>query len=320
MANKENLANELTTLLNRQAYSWAKVSSLLQRVERTGHWESQAESFTDWIRFMARQLGVTESTLWRYLGAGRYYQQLRKRLQASNIDSPTLEKLQNIVSPENLEILEKIERVVPRKRMQEIAQRTIAGKVTRHELRELWKTYRPVLQGRTARGRGTKTPKVDLADERQHKVHTEATVINILMSTSPEWTGIRAPDFYRVMRDIKIPNAFGSEKSIFDVLVLVRETPTSPLLTIGVEVKAGTAKKEWAMTLCKLAYYCDRLWLVLADKIRSEDLGTIPEFVGLLRADKGKLKVKRLAQDKGPGLGLKTCEMAKELLVEVLKT
>jgi hypothetical protein len=86
-------------------------------------------------------------------------------------------------------------------------------------------------------------------------------------------------------------------------------------MLIGVEIK--TASK--VVMLDALAWYCDRLWVTVVGKAKISGMAYVPEFVGILRVDGGKLKVERPAFA-GPSSGLKSGEMAKELLPRVLQT
>jgi hypothetical protein len=314
---RKALANEVAALIRRQPRSWAQVSWILDQVERTGYWQGRAQSFSEWLESTAPKIGVKPSSLWRYLSAGRYYQKLRPVLRARNIPCPPLEKLPETVSPENLEILAKLERVVPRKPFQHLGERALSGSVARHELRDIWKTYRHVLEGRTARGRGTAKPRVNPADARQIEMQRQATTLTTLMSSGPQWMGIDNPYFYYAMSEVSIPKA-GPKKDGFDMLALVRETEESPMMMIGVAVKTVIASDVVVM-LDSLAWYCDRLWLALVGKAKIPDMAYVPEFVGILRVDAGKLNVERAAAA-SPSSGFKTCELAKELLMRVLQT
>lgn len=84
------------------------------------------------------------------------------------------------------------------------------------------------------------------------------------------------------------------------------------MIMMGVQIKTMTK-------INSLAWYCDRLWLTLVAKAKIPEVAYVPEFVGILRADSGRLKVERPATKGYPGLGMKTGEMAKELLLRILQ-
>jgi hypothetical protein len=331
MSNQKSktLANEVAALLSHRPRSWVQVSWVLNQVERTEYWRGHAHSFSEWLASTAPKIGVKERSLWRYLGAGRFYQKLRRILRDGNAPCPPLEKLSETVSPEKLEMLTKLERVVPKNMFEDVAERVLSGSATQSELRQIWNTYRPVLSGRTARGRGTAKPRLDPADAWQIETQREATALTTLMAAAPEqWTGIENPQFYYTMREVILPKKVGLKKSVidpkpkegpikrpvFDMAALVRITDDSAMIMIGVLFNSNIAT---ASALDSVASYCDRLWVALVGKEKTQlDL---PEFVGILRVDGGSLEVERPAGEAYPELGKKTGELAKALLSRVLR-
>jgi hypothetical protein len=242
------LEKEIATLNQRSTVPWATVGALLDRVDRERFWARDARSFSEWLKSFAPKIGVNESSLWRYLRASRYYEKLQKELAVSDRVSP-LPRLPASVSAENLEILQKLERVVPKGEFDALAARTLHGGATRSELRELWKMYRDIL-GRNARGRGVTPPRIDPANVAQRGMQREAKTLTTLMSASPKWTGVEHPEFYRVITRAALPKAVGSEADgifegddtdflnpdPFDVLALIRENETSKLKLVGASV------------------------------------------------------------------------------------
>jgi hypothetical protein len=314
ISKNKTLTNDVAALLEGNARSWPETSSVLDRVERTRYWEGRAQSFSEWIALVAHRGGTNESILWRYLGAGRYYRKLRKSLKRRGIVCPPLERLPETISPENLEILAKIERVMPKRAFEEVGERVLGRSITRDELRELWATYRPVLTGRTARGRGTATPRIDPKDAGQLAQQKKAATLTMLMSAKPTWTGIDDPYFYYAMRDVAIPAA-GPKKYAFDMLALVRKIEDSPIMMIGVEVSTAITS-EVVYKLGNLAPYCNRLWLGLVTEVKSHEVADVPKYMGILRSDGTSPMVLRPAEESP---GFKTGEMAKELLPRILR-
>jgi hypothetical protein len=312
-ASKNKLARDVAVLSKRRKRLWAEVGSILDQVEREKYWAGQAQSFSEWLKSFALKIGMKEASLWRYLGAIRYYQKVRKHFRGTVPFIP-LAKLPERVSAEKLELLEKIERVVPEKLFNELGERVLAGSVTRTELDKIWKTYRRILKGRTKRGRGMTAPRINPADRTQVEMQSEATVLTTLMAAGPEWTGIKDPQFFHTIAEV-IPKA-GPEKHAFDMVALIRKSEDSPVIVIGVEIKSYF---EIVPALNWLAPYCDRLWVVLVGQEKASHPMDLPEFVGILRVDAGKLRVERPASESYPGLGVKTGEMAKELLPRLLQ-
>lgn len=121
------LAREIAALTQGQSRSWAHIGYLLDRIDQTDYWRNEAKSFTEWLKGHAESLGLKESTLWRYLTAGRYYIKLREALTGRGVSCPPLGELPDKVSPENLELLSKLARVAPDNALQRLAEQVISG-------------------------------------------------------------------------------------------------------------------------------------------------------------------------------------------------
>jgi hypothetical protein len=324
----KKLEKEVAALAQRRTRSWALIGMTLDRVDRQKYWVRDARSFSEWLKSFALRIGMNESSLWRYLSASRYYQKLRKNLNLKG-HSPSLVMLSEIVSAENLELLEKLERVVPKKEFEEVARRVLGGNVKRSELRRLWKTYRPVLTGRTARGKGVAAPRVDPKDREQLILQTAARGLTTLMSAGPEWTGIQNPEFYRTIREVILPKSVDLEprliydpnkglqyRAAFDMLAVVRQSVDSAVMLFGVQIFSLI---ENPSALGSIAKYCDRLWVALVGKEKIPDTVRLPKFVGILRVEVGGIKVEHKARNDYPGLGGNIGETLKELLPHLLR-
>jgi hypothetical protein len=317
----KKLEKEVAALIQRPTSSWAVIGLILDRVEREKYWARDARSFSEWLRSFAPKIGMKETSLWRYLGATRYYRKLRKD------GSPSLARIPKDVSAENLELLEKLERVVPEDEFEAMAKRVLAGEVERNELRELWRTYRPILRGRTARGKGVIVPRIDPKDREQLMDQKEAWALTTLMAAGPEWTGIEHPDFYKCVREVILPRWPGVEprhvydpkegvryRPVVDMLAVVRKSPDSAVILVGVQVFSDL---KTSTALASLAPYCDRLYVALLGKEELSD--QVPEFVGILRLLTGSVQVER---EPRPGFAVaatKSGELAKELLPHLLR-
>lgn len=312
------LTDELAALSRGEPRSWAQVSHLLDQAEQTGYWKNEAKSFTEWLKSLAGSFDLKESTLWRYLTAGRYYVQLRETLAGRKISCPPLEHLSDKVSPENLELLSKLARVAPNDVLQRLAEQVINGSITRAELRTTWQAYRPVLGGRTARGGGVLAPRINLKDRTQFDSLMEAMVFTTLSSDGAGWTGIANPDLYELFMQVH-PEYAGRRSTyrIFDALAVVRERKNSPLEIHGIEI-AGGFHINMRGKFEGMAPFCNFLWLAIPESANRISKLDIPDFVGVLRAVGSGLIVERPA---GPSelLGTELLAMTKGLLLKTLK-
>jgi hypothetical protein len=138
------LEGELLRLAQAEKRRWQQIAEFLMRVDRERLWVGQAASFTAWIQGMARRADLQESVFWRSLKAGRIYLELTGR-DALDADAA--------LSPESLELANKIQRCAPMPIASQVIASTLNGELSRAELRNVWTTYKPAAGGNNARGR-----------------------------------------------------------------------------------------------------------------------------------------------------------------------
>lgn len=139
-----NVEDELRRLAQAERRRWQQIAQLLMRVDRERLWEGHTASFTAWLQGMARRADLQESVFWRSLHAGRLYLELTGR---EELDADTA------LSPESLELADKIQRCAPQAIARQVVARTLNGELSRAELRNVWSTYKPAAGGTNARGR-----------------------------------------------------------------------------------------------------------------------------------------------------------------------
>lgn len=312
------LRHEITAIVSGEHWTWAQIGHLLDRVDKSGYWQSESSSFTAWLKERAGEFGVKESTLWRYLTAGRYYVQLRKSLSHRQVTCPPLENLSDTVSPENLELLSKLSRAAPDEVIQELAVKVIHGDITRAELRTTWQAYRPVLDGRTARG-GIDVPCINLNDRNQWHSQLEAMVLTTLSTASPEWTGVVKPEVYElIMYSSPLNRPTNHLSIVFDAVVVVRENSHASLKIHGIEIKSGGYLDNMTRQFETMAPFCDAVWLATPASPKEISKANLPDFVGVMRIDEGNVIVERF-----PGqsrlLSTRILDMTQGLLLKTMK-
>ena len=315
----ESNHHELTLLAKDGLRDWVSVSQYILEADEKGSWSATNRTFTDWLTALGTQLSITESGLWRYYRAGKYYQSLTKNLKTKGVDTPQFEFLSKKVSPENLETLEKIERVAPENVFKELAIRVIQCSIKRSELRSAWVAYRQVLDGKTARGIGVVAPRADLTNRIQLLMIGEAEVQAALNSASKDWTGFDAPQIYKVVPKLRIKANEKSFKSFeADAVILFQGDASAPVEFFEIDIKSHNDLNIPYDSLLKKAPYFDRQWVAFHKFNKQVGLVGIPEHVGALLLDGGEFKVLRKAQH-GPLAGTKSLETAKLLLTKFLK-
>jgi hypothetical protein len=302
--------------LRRKNSSWGEISQYLHLVEQSSLWSETSTSFTEWLISHSLFFGIKESTLWRYLTAGRYYNQLREKLSTEQYTCPPLNQLPPQISPENIEILSKIERVVPSDFFTSLAHGVLAGSVKRAELRNIWQNFRPVLLGKTARGRGVESPKFNPINLLQKNNMTESMLFNALFSSDGQWTGVSKPDVYKVFTHIKPLYKQRPEVTVeMDAVVLIQDKATGQIMLHCIEISSIVSMQK-LLSLEEQSKYCHRMWIAL-DKAMLPELHAIPDHVGILAIEGGLLDVVRPASN-SPHTGTHTEELSNALLLKTL--
>ena len=284
------IKEELQTLREGQTFNWGRISRLLDLVDRNGYWREEASTFTAWLDNNAELLGVKRSMAWRYLSPGRFYdKQLRKDFP--DLAKKPLEEVSDELSPENLELLSKIYRAAPEELYNRLAAKVLSGEAKRTELKTCWAAFRPVLEGKTARGRGVtpaKAPAIDNGINNERL--TAAWIRNQLSSCDASWTQIKDLATHKVFMDISLP---GGHR--FD-LVIVTRGKGSALLMHGVEILPlrFSVNHHTVAQLLSSAKKCDQMWIALPAAPEESFAAKIPKSIGIIAVDSDGIKPIRI--------------------------
>lgn len=259
------------------------------------------------------------------------------------------------IGPEGLALLERIGRVAPKDVYLDLATKSIFGNLSRNKLRDAWSALSPVLKGKTARGRGTTTPRIDPSDARVAGQLDESLVLKAFATEGAEWIG--KPDLKGLsrggeFRDLKLHAYeifFGNQvprirledddirnSSTYkaDAIAAVSVTGADDslarvhvaLLLHGIEVARCTDLASADLSkLPKIAGSFDYFWLAIPMPEDREELDEIvrrlPESIGVLGMMGYKLRRLRQAQ-RTPDTEQRrrtTCALTKALLASKLK-
>lgn len=352
-----SLGTAIEQMTNLREKSWARMGRLLLDIEQTGYWEEQgSSSFGEYVALLAERLNLDPSVLWRNRKAVEFYEtELRELIQSAEGTLPALNEKPPKIGPEGLSLLERIGRVAPKEVYLDLAMQSIFGNLSRNKLRDAWYALSPVLKGKTARGRGTTTPRIDPNDTRAAGQLDESLILKAFSTEGAEWIG--KPDlrgFSRggELRDLKLHAYeifFGNQvprirlgdddmrnSSTYkaDAIAAVSVTGTddslarvyAALLLHGIEVArcADLANADLSK-LAKIAASFDFFWLAIPMPEDREELDEIvrrlPESIGVLGMMGYKLRRLRQAQ-RTPDTEQRrrtTCALTKALLASKLK-
>jgi len=274
---------------------WGTTASELLTIESTDGWRKTHASLSFYLSDLAKDQNKTKSMFWRLLAAGHEYNRLRAKLDPGGKEFPALEDPGVKASPESLELVNKISRVAPTHVVEMAQRKAMRGEISRRELRTLWLAYRPVLGGKTARGRIV-APRYDKHNQAMRRALIEANSLALLAQNGPDWLGSGAPYVYKIVHisgDDRLRHLYPMVPA---AVVLFADGERDDLQLHGVE--AGDRAEDNAM----LEQYdprkssVDFLWFATPREFGKEDLAKIPREIGILRASANAIRVVRPAR------------------------
>lgn len=306
---------------------WGQAASDMLHVEDSGEWNKRFESFSFYLKDLAKAKEKTKSSLWRLRSAGRYYNELRKKLDPEGKKFPELEDPRVKATPECLELLAKISRVAPTELVDNLETRAMAGTVSRGDLRDIWGTYKPVLLGKTARGQKA-PPEYDKNNREMKNALVEADALAPIVLGGPSWLEVKGAAYvYKVVRISTNKALKHLYPSAPDVVVLLAKDEHSTLQIHGIEaVKAGFNTGEAGFNvgdIKRLRNYesyetsVDFLWV--ASKYKPNKFAKLPEGVGFLLTTLDTVKVLQKAVEIPEHDPAKREELLKALLREATR-
>ncbi|MFC5435992.1 hypothetical protein ACFPME_05445 [Rhodanobacter umsongensis] len=270
--------------------TWGQLAAYLLDVKARQTWITEAASFTEWVKQCAKRLSRTEASLWRCISSGRFYRVRAASLVKRGIALPDLPQLPPAVSSESLELLAKICRIAPPELIEDIEFKALEGKIARGDLRAIWETYRPVLKGRTARGRNAEAPCFDERDPGQRDGRAEADSIMALRKAGPAWTGHPDASYYGVfpMDHPLLPAHFRDIG--LDAVVFVKPKKMDVPELHGVTHRSLDQLPR--PFHAQLAQAVDRAWVVILGAEKPE-VTSVPQELGVLSTESGAVRVGR---------------------------
>lgn len=274
--------SKLSSLIEAKARAWNEVAQVLDDVEKSGHWKTEASSFSQWVNKFAKDLKLGVTSLWRFRAGLKILQELRNSLLQEGQICPELDVLAARTNPQNLELYEKLTRVLTGEEIRILQLRILNEEVSRDELRHLWHIYRPLLDGKTARGNGVEPPKFFEETRHLQALHIQANVLKSI-NTSQDWLG-KTASHSRTFISIDVPADKSSSGLVhLDAVILAHSGSVSGLDIHAIEIlDSFQTPEELLTTFRKKAPYCHFFWF--AEHIHSAFASgsKLPEGAGLL--------------------------------------
>lgn len=299
--------------------TWPKISTFMIETDECESWKQTHRSFTGWVKDFGTSIGLKEGIIWRYFTAGKYFQELRVLLNDQGISTPTLDKLSPKVSAENLEILSKLERAATINTIIELANKVLDSQITRNELKKHWAIYRPLLEGKTARGLGVTSPKLNLSSPQQMHGLEHADIAKALLFSKGKWTGWNTPSLFHLLLDVTPDHGPAEEYVVFDAVAVVKRNEISPVEIHGIEITASSLLSSQSKheLMEKQKPYCDYLWVAINNKELLLLDDRVPKDVGVITVSNGAIEIVRTPKE----LNVKSSQsldLAKGLLLQLL--
>lgn len=276
---------------------WGQIAADLLRVEHSREWRRAGfPSFSLYLEQEAKRLNRRKSVLWRILSAGEFYTRLLKKVDPQGNILPGLTDPGLSASPESLELLEKIGRVAPAEVMENFEVRTINGTISRRELRDVWESYRPVLEGRTKRGRGVLTPQINRNSPGIKISLSEAYVLTQVLRSGPTWLSNGSMDLYRAVHisgNLGLRNWYSKTS---DIVLLAAASSNSRLELHGVQVGNPYFIGAFLHRFAERPSLTDYQWLALTRQISPRELAEIPDEIGIVEMASGRVHLVRRAR------------------------
>lgn len=281
---------------------WGELSAWLLQIEENGSWQADAPSFTAWIDQYAAKTKRLPSSIWRLVSMGRYYNEIRAQATQCGIALPPLKELDQRVSPENLELLRKLERVAPPDFVQSMKEQVLRGEAKRVELRAAWRSYRQVMGTATARGRGLEKPRVSVSEGMQMPAWHKANVVQVLLQNGRKLLNAETSDVFRVLPHFAmwletphLPEEPAGEMSV-DAVVVAGKRSARDLDLHGIEIVSGL-DELYVCRLSTLSDLLDYLWVVMpSSEIARLTQRPLPDEIGCLTWQDSGLSVVREAK------------------------
>lgn len=208
-------------LANSKELEWDAIGAImLQASEQKDSTSDKSESFTDSVKKFARFLDLSPASLWRNLTAYKHLIELSKTegISSGSTDSD-LKTIAKSASPASLELHAKIARVAPKKVADDLARRILAGDITQRELIAQWKSLRPALEGKTARGKGVEAPNVDQNYAVYNQLERESRLLRCLEHDT-SWLG-KSCSFLKIFPSVMLN--LGSRRVRFAAIAVAQE-------------------------------------------------------------------------------------------------
>jgi len=254
---------------------WRLLARLILACEKSELWKGQTNSFSAWLKQYAEQLGIQITNLWRYRRAANAAFVFWGDMGLREVDD--LMDIPKGISPESIEILEKISRAAPAYLVKDLAARLLKKELPISELRSLWRQFRPVLDGKNARGRGKLVPALSRKSTQRKASLLEDLAIESLRRLRAKDIGGGGTSQIKILRNVMV------KAGHFELdAVMVVSGGKGGVEIHGVEI-LGQIYPAKIQFLQLLRNYCDYVWAAFPSDATLEISHDLDADIGLIQ-------------------------------------
>lgn len=254
--NLEQLAsveNELTIYIADEKDDWLKVYELMERVKDQELFKARdLKSFTAWVSYLANNLAVGTSSIWRRYKAGRTFKEYAERTnfkpdEKINVSYDTVASIETLAGRDS-------------KKLDSFMDKAIAGKITREDVRKALREKR-----KTSKIPKTRHDRIKANERTETSTVTAADIVlelnryYWLSSMTKEPIRINNPIktyLYSLETELGVATGTANHKRRFDGVVFenltINSTDNYGVNIYGVEIKVN---KYDLMNDCKMQEY-----------------------------------------------------------------
>ncbi|MDY6991055.1 MAG: MmcB family DNA repair protein [Pseudomonadota bacterium] len=280
----KHIEYELEQVLMVDKHNWIKVAKLLYEIEAKELYKLCASSFTQYVNELSRRFRVHVSTIWRAKAAGESY----SKLYGKNINEISSDEVNT--TPEQLDILRKVQKIAPKKVVDQLEQKIISGENVRQALKNTWNVYKPLKGGKTERGRKPKKSnsnqmlktKDDIDSPVESSLMTATNIINSL-SYELNWiedaVGTTCTDF-QLFKEIAVYTGTTRYSRRIDAVILAMYQ--FEIKIIGIEIKVNSHDLESDKKMMEYLSYCDYFFVAIPSTLIQVALNVLPKDMGIV--------------------------------------
>jgi len=266
---------------------WRKIAEFIQLwgKGKTGL-RSSPKGISVWQNSFAKQLGIHPNNLWRYRKSAEKATEIwgfGKYKVKGPLDIPAH------VSPESIELLEKISRAAPTEIVSDLANRLYLDQVKRSELRKIWENIRHVIEKEDVKS--PRYSSLPPADHQRRSELFEEVVFEALHKAVKEGGSVSIGNDVRLFMNTRMH--IGNKLVSQDIIAIAQDDEGNARYHCF-EVKEQLNPKSMGM-FQQIEPYFDYSWLVVPSN--EIDPNVLPDPIGILHYSAGMLVFIRNAKN-----------------------